>query len=257
MQLRATIDFESRSECSIRNCGTWKYSLDPTTEVLCLGFRLPYWPEGETGLWHPAFPHLGIEETSGTELSELAELFEWITDGGLVEAHNSFFEKAIWTNQCLRLGFPPLPQSQIRCSAAKAASHALPRALDDAIDALDLPIRKDTVRFISALYRWWTDGDMESHRSHLAMHEGPDFDQQLRIPVSDFRQAIAKLDAIGYRTSEYLEKAAWDHTLQCGSWEKLRALTVEEIAELTTRTDKGEARRIGMPRAIRIKKALR
>lgn len=119
------------------------------------------------------------------------------------------------------------------------------------------PTRKDTVRFISALYRWWTDVEMEGHRSHLAMHEGPDFDQQLRIPVSDFRQAIAKLDAIGYRTSEYLEKAAWDHTLQCGSWEKLRALTVEEIAELTTRTDKGEARRIGMPRAIRIRKALR
>ena len=143
MEPRCFIDYETRSECSLRSCGTWKYSLDPSTEILCLGFRMPYWPEGKTSLWHPKFEHLGIAETSGVELSELGELFEWIEDGGLVEAHNAYFEKAHWQNQCLRLGFPPIPQSQIRCSAAKAAAHALPRALDDAIDALDLPIRKD------------------------------------------------------------------------------------------------------------------
>ena len=52
---KATIDFETRSACSIKDCGSWRYSLDPTTEVMCLAFRLPHWEEGRTALWHPAF----------------------------------------------------------------------------------------------------------------------------------------------------------------------------------------------------------
>ena len=119
------------------------------------------------------------------------------------------------------------------------------------------PTRRDTVRFLTALYRYWTDCDLDKHKSHLAVHEGPDFDTRLRIPVSDFRKAIMQLDSVGYATSEYLERHCWNPTLGCGSWELLRAMTVEEIAELTTRDEKGSARRIGMPRAIRIKKALR
>jgi DNA polymerase len=40
-------------------------------------------------------------------------------------------------------GWPVMRWEQWRCSAAKAAAHALPRALDDAAAALHLPIRKD------------------------------------------------------------------------------------------------------------------
>jgi DNA polymerase len=140
-QPRATIDFETRSECSIRNCGSWRYSLDPTTSILCLGFRLPYWTEGRTALWHPAFPHLEITEADA--INDLSELFEWTMNGGLVEAHNAWFERGIWVNQCLPMGWPEIAPQQWRCSAAKAAAHALPRALDDVCEALDLPITKD------------------------------------------------------------------------------------------------------------------
>lgn len=137
---RATIDFESRSEVSLRAHGSWRYSLDPTTEVLCLAFRLPYWERGRTGLWHPAFPHLGIEESRDT--SDLAELFHWITKKKLVEAHNAWFERGIWTNQLP--DWPQIHPAQWRCSAAKAAAHALPRGLEDAIDAMRIPdIQKD------------------------------------------------------------------------------------------------------------------
>lgn len=164
---RATIDFESRSACSIRNCGTWRYSFDPTTEVLCLAFRLPYWEEGRTALWHPAFPHLGIEEDVSdgpiaaaaadalrqvglieeyknfSNWDALTELFEWIMAGELVEAHNAWFERGVWVNHMQPLGWPRIQPTQWRCSAAKAASHALPRALEDAVDALALDVRKD------------------------------------------------------------------------------------------------------------------
>lgn len=137
---RATIDFESRSACPIRKTGSWRYSCDPTTEPLCLAFRLPYWEEGRTGLWHPAFPTCDMEASD----DDLAELFLWIMDGELVEAHNAWFERGIWTNiMAPRFGWPEVPHRSWRCSAAKAAAHALPRSLDAAVEALDLPLSKD------------------------------------------------------------------------------------------------------------------
>lgn len=139
---RATIDFESRSACPIRTHGSWRYSLDPTTEVLCLAFRLPTWRSGDVALWHPAFPHLDLPESA----DRLDDLLLWIIDGGLVEAHNAFFERGIWTNiMGPRYGWPAILPEQWRDSAAKAAAHALPRSLDDAADALGLSITKDLV----------------------------------------------------------------------------------------------------------------
>jgi len=139
---RATLDFETRSACSLRNHGSWRYSLDPTTEILCLVWRLPYWETGRTALWHPAFPHLDIPESN--DLDDRAELFTWIANGGLVEAHNAWFERGIWKNiLTVSYGFPDIAHRQWRCSAAKAAAHSLPRALEDVGDATELEVVKD------------------------------------------------------------------------------------------------------------------
>lgn len=138
---RATIDFETRSRCNLRKSGSWKYSLDKTTQVLCLAFHLPYWDTDRVALWHPAFPDLGIPE-EGTD--ELRELLFWVLSGGLVEAHNSWFERGIWENIMVpRFGWPAVDGKQWRCSAAKAAAHSLPRSLDDVAAALGLRVRKD------------------------------------------------------------------------------------------------------------------
>ncbi len=139
---KATIDFETRSACVLKDCGSWRYSLDPTTQVLCLVFRLPNWEEGRTALWYPAFPHLGIEEAICPERKELEA---WILGGGLVEAHNAWFERGIWTNVMVpKHGWFPVRHEQWRCSAAKAAAYSLPRSLDGCTSALKLLIRKDT-----------------------------------------------------------------------------------------------------------------
>lgn len=139
----ATIDFESRSACDLKKCGSWKYSLHPTTQVLCLAFRLPHWKSGRTALWHPAFPHLGIVEA---DCPELPELFRWILDGHLIEAHNAWFERGMWTNVLqVQYGWPAVPAASWRCSAAKTSAHALPRALEDAVKALGLRINKDLI----------------------------------------------------------------------------------------------------------------
>ena len=139
----ARIDFESRSACSLKLCGSWRYSLDPSTEVLCLAYRLPYWDAGRVDLWAPAFPQCGLAETFDPSLGEM---FDWIEARLLVEAHNAFFERGIWQNIMMpKSGWPPILGAQWRCSAAKVAAHALPRSLDDASAALGLRIRKDLV----------------------------------------------------------------------------------------------------------------
>jgi len=126
-----TIDFETRSPTEIRY-GAYRYSEDPRTEVMCLAIMAP--DSSEVGLWHPAYPSLGIEETGEHYLDEL---FAGIARGDLIEAHNVGFERAIWENVCYdRMGWPEVKPSQWRCSAAAAASFSIPRSLDGASTAL-------------------------------------------------------------------------------------------------------------------------
>ena len=74
------------------------------------------------------------------------ELFDWIAKGGLVEAHNAFFERMIWKNVMVaRHGWPEVPHKQWRCSAAKASTFSLPRALGAAGAAMGLSVQKDDV----------------------------------------------------------------------------------------------------------------
>ncbi len=61
------------------------------------------------------------------------ELFRATEAADEVEAHNAFFEFAMWLNVCVnRMGWPRVPNHKWRCSAARAAAAGLPRNLEDA-----------------------------------------------------------------------------------------------------------------------------
>lgn len=62
----------------------------------------------------------------------------------------------------------------------------------------------ETVRFITALYRTWTDKDLDEHKSHLAIHN-PDLDRQLLVPISPQRQAFAAWPGISLERSKAVE----------------------------------------------------
>lgn len=137
---RATIDFETRSASPLPKVGPWRYATDPTTQVLVLSYRLPFWPQGKVKRWIPdIYREYGIMPTG-----DPVELFEWIEAGGAIEAHNAMMEKAVW--RAIMVGqyfWPDIPREQWRCSSAKASSYALPRSLEKACIAMQLPVQKD------------------------------------------------------------------------------------------------------------------
>jgi DNA polymerase len=117
--MNISIDFETYSECDIRKAGAYAYNDHSTTEVLCLAWCVD---DGEPELWTP-------------DMAPPDKLFALIEQGALVWAWNSFFEMSAWN---LVLGWPPIPISQWRDTAALAAAQAYPRALGKCGEALGL-----------------------------------------------------------------------------------------------------------------------
>ncbi len=113
------------------------------------------------------------------------------------------------------------------------------------------PTRRDTIRFISALYRWFTDKSLDQHQSHLALYGAPDMDARLAIPISDFRRIVAMIPGIGYRTSQAVEAAF------AGSFRRMMLASEAQWAEIATTDDKGKTKRIGATKARQILEALR
>lgn len=71
------------------------------------------------------------------------DLFAHLARGGLFEAHRSGFERDVWQYHCVpKLGWPPLTQSQLRCSMAKARAHGLPGRLAEVGAVLEIPNAK-------------------------------------------------------------------------------------------------------------------
>lgn len=104
--------------------------------------------------------------------------------------------------------------------------------------------RRDSVRFIIALYRFWTDKDLDEHRSHLAIH-APDLDRGLFVPVSDFRRIVAQIPGIGYETSTVVEREFQ------GSFRRMMLASEERWAEIVVK-----GKRLGASRAKKIMEAL-
>lgn len=124
------LDFETRSAVDIK-LGPWRYSEDKTTSILCFAYAFG----GEKAyLWLPGDP-----------------MPVWVKDrlwellgAPSVRAHNAMFEKAVWRNVLVaRYGWPDIPDQYWKCSAAKCAAHALPRALGPATVVMNTVVKKD------------------------------------------------------------------------------------------------------------------
>ena len=109
--------------------------------------------------------------------------------------------------------------------------------------------RAQTLRFLQACYRYWTDKDLDEHKSHLAIY-APDLDRGLLSPTSDFRRVlVVLLPGIGISTSKSVETRCLVNGKP--SLRKMLSLTEIDWAEITT-ASKGKTRRLGDSRAKQI-----
>lgn len=143
---RVTFDFETQSKSDLKKEGAYKYSLDPSTRPTCLAAKIKNGP-----LFFLDFYEINYR------WEELPEKFRiaWtdlIKSQALFVAHNAFFERCIYTNILVaRYGWPKIPFKNYRCTAAKAASHALPRSLEKAAEVMELRVQKDKAGYIAMM----------------------------------------------------------------------------------------------------------
>lgn len=149
---KTTIDFESRSCADLPKVGGWRYAEDETTDIICLAFKTG---DDDTVAWIPPWviEEFGVElgyhthpETGRVYLftDDPSALWDAIAEGDIIEAHNAFFERSLWRNiMTKRYGWPDIPDTSWMCSAAKAASYSLPRALEKACEVVKADVAKD------------------------------------------------------------------------------------------------------------------
>lgn len=132
--MTAYIDFETRSEVDVTQVGAYKYATHPTTEVLCMAYKIDH---EKTNIWIPGFSR--YENQIPIDLQ-----FHVFGSENRIEAHNAEFEFNIWSHILVpEYGWPRIQVTQMRCSAVKAAMYALPRKLEKVAQVLELRSQKD------------------------------------------------------------------------------------------------------------------
>jgi DNA polymerase len=124
------VDSESRSVVKLRECGSYAYSIDPSTQILCLVYAID---DGEFQLWLVGDP----QPTVFFEISADPKNWKLIS-------HNNDFDRPMYENQLvLRHDFQSIPLEAWHCTQRLALANAYPAELDLLAQALGLSYRKD------------------------------------------------------------------------------------------------------------------
>lgn len=115
------IDFETRSKADLKKVGTVAYATDPSTEIICMGWRIG----DEKGVMYRGAKQMP------------AQVMQALKNGNFIVAWNAQFDRLIWEN-CIAPEYSgtDLPLARWYCSAAQMRVNALPAALADASKAV-------------------------------------------------------------------------------------------------------------------------
>lgn len=139
------IDIETFSESPLKSSGMYKYAEHPSTEILVLCYAFD---DGPVHIWVPleslpkkvtrrVIEKLEPGSKFVVQPHPPEDLYYYVRQGGECRAHNSGFERALLNSHAGRkIGFPHTTIKQWVCTAAKVASHSLPRQLGHAAKAL-------------------------------------------------------------------------------------------------------------------------
>lgn len=131
---RLHMDFETFSECDIRDVGAYRYAADKSTVVLCCAFSIG---DSEPVVWHPDLDEI--------DMMAIEPYFSALRDPSvLITAHNCMFEYAVMQFHAQKIWGIPCPEvSRLRCTMSLARRASLPGKLEKLAEVLDLPDKKD------------------------------------------------------------------------------------------------------------------
>jgi DNA polymerase bacteriophage-type len=148
------MDFESYSECDLKDAGVYRYAEHPSTEITACSYAFG---DGQTCLWIPyANVPRGVISAVQEQRPDACVFFmdscppaieQHILARKEIRAHNAQFERVISNGVAgKKLGIPEITIEQTMCTAAKMAASGLPRGLGDAAKALGTPLKDDAGR---------------------------------------------------------------------------------------------------------------
>lgn len=141
-------DWETRSHVDLKKSGAYVYAKDPTSEILCVAYRLgtrETLRQVKTRAFSPLLGPVGQAPEYGDFITALLDPEVMLT------AHNAYFERVItehvFAGRLLgnhrNLAAAISKPSRWLCTASLAAALALPRSLEGAGSALGLKVQKD------------------------------------------------------------------------------------------------------------------
>ena len=121
-------DFETRSRADLTQVGSYNYSLDASTKVLCLPYAFD---DEDVQTWLPSEPFP-------------ERIIDHVEQGGQARFHNAGFDRHIWNNVLVAdHGVPLLKLEQVYCTAAQARANCAPGSLEDVGRFASANMRKD------------------------------------------------------------------------------------------------------------------
>jgi DNA polymerase len=137
--MQIVIDCETRSLGDLPRCGPDRYAADPSTQVLCVGYKVDDQP---AQIWIPGEP------------VPAAILAAAASPDCLWKAHNATFEIAILKSILApKHSWPEIPLERWRCTMAASLALALPAKLKKVAIALALPQQKGDDRIVGLMSR--------------------------------------------------------------------------------------------------------
>lgn len=129
------IDFETKSEVSIKKVGATAYAMHPSTEIMIIGYSFNTVDVFDYDPWY-------------CDLSQLKHFIKKVckllSRGYKLRAFNSMFEFLIWNFVGVRqFGFPKLKITQTYCVQAECCAMGYPAKLENAAKVLNLIDQKD------------------------------------------------------------------------------------------------------------------
>ncbi len=130
-------DYETKSEVDLKRSGSYEYAVHPTTDLLCVAWKVGTRQsllQCPASSWVPSSP---IKDVLPLQLALLDPFV-------IIVAHNALFEQLITEFVFSRyVKLDPIPIARWLCTASLAAALALPRDLEGAGQALALNVQKD------------------------------------------------------------------------------------------------------------------